>query len=168
MSDPATQHAWYRQPMVWMLIAFPLSAVIGGVATLVLAIQSDDGLVADDYYRRGKEIHRVLARDEAARRYGLTADVTLADDLTTVQTVLTGDAAFVPPARVQLSFLNATRAGLDRVVIVERAPQGRYASPLPALAPGHWYVQLEADDWRLLGELRLPPQRHVVIGSSAR
>jgi len=168
MSDSADKHAWYRQPIVWMLIAFPLAAVIGGITTLVLAIQSDDGLVADDYYRRGKEIHRVLARDEAARQHGLTANVKLADDLATIQAVLTGNAAFKQPAQVQLSLLNATRAGLDRVVVVQRAPQGRYFSPLPALPPGHWYVQLEADDWRLLGELRLPQDRQITIVPPAR
>jgi len=163
LKDPVTPHAWYRQPIVWMLIAFPSIAVIGGITTLVLAIRSDDGLVADDYYRRGKEINLVLARDDAARRYGLTAEVTFAPDLSTIQTALTGSATFIAPASVQVSFLNATRAGLDRVVTVNRAPQGRYASPLPPLAPGHWYVQLEADDWRLLGDLHLPGERQLRV-----
>ena len=54
--------AWYREPLVWLLISFPLTAVIAGFFTLYLAIISSDGLVVDDYYHRGKEINKSLAR----------------------------------------------------------------------------------------------------------
>ena len=69
--------AWYREPLVWLLISFPLTAVIAGFFTLYLAIISKDGLVVDDYYQRGKEINMSLARDRAAARHGLHASVTL-------------------------------------------------------------------------------------------
>ena len=70
---------WYREPWVWLLILFPSMAVIGGMITIYLAVTTSDGLVVDDYYKRGKAINRVLARDKAAARYGLTA--TLAFDM---------------------------------------------------------------------------------------
>ena len=69
---------WYREPFVWLLIAFPATAVIVGFTLLGLAIYSDDGMVEDDYYRKGKEINRVLARDQAAAKHGLES--TLAFD----------------------------------------------------------------------------------------
>jgi len=43
---------WKREPLVWMLIAIPLSAVIMGVVMITLAIQSFSGLVVDDYYKK--------------------------------------------------------------------------------------------------------------------
>ncbi len=70
---------WYREPFVWLLIAFPLTAVVAGFITLGLAISSDDGVVEDDYYLRGKEINRVLARDQAAATRGLQGRVELDD-----------------------------------------------------------------------------------------
>jgi hypothetical protein len=156
-------HRWYHEPFVWMLIAIPLAAVIGGFVTLGLAVSSDDGLVQDDYYRHGKEINRVLARDQAAATRGLHGRVEL-DDAT--QRLLIRLVAREPasiPADVEIRFLHATRAGIDRIIILPRQADGAYAAPLPALAPGHWNVQLAAQDWRLVGSLRLPGERGIDI-----
>jgi len=68
---------WYRVPAVWLLIALPLTAVAAGFFLLGAAIQSDDGLVVDDYYRRGKEINLDLARDRAAAVHDVKAAVQL-------------------------------------------------------------------------------------------
>src|SRR4030066_420476 len=68
---------WYREPLVWLIICFPLTAVIAGFFTLYLAIISKDGLVVDDYYQKGKEINMSLARDRAATQHGLRAGVHL-------------------------------------------------------------------------------------------
>ena len=70
---------WKREPLVWMLIAIPLAAVIMGVVMLTLAIQSYSGLVVDDYYKKGKQINRVLARDRFAYELGLAAGFELRD-----------------------------------------------------------------------------------------
>src|SRR5215831_12664111 len=66
---------WYRQPWPWFLIALPAIAVVGSVAAAVLAVRSDDGIVAADYYKRGLEINAQLSRLERAAELGLTADV---------------------------------------------------------------------------------------------
>ena len=68
---------WYREPLVWMVLAIPATAVLGGVVMLVLANATWDGLVADDYYRRGMQINRSLARDAEAARLGLRAPAPL-------------------------------------------------------------------------------------------
>ena len=64
---------WYRFPLVWMLVAIPFSAVIMGVVMIWLAVDTDDGLVADDYYKLGMEINRVIKRDQKASELGLSA-----------------------------------------------------------------------------------------------
>ncbi len=154
---------WYRVPFVWLLIALPLTAVVAGFTTLWLAIQSDDGVVEDDYYRQGKEINRVLARDQAAAKLGLES--TLEIDAAHQQLALRLRArpeAILPPA-VEIRFLHATRAGLDRSLIVSRNGDGSYRAPLPQLAPGHWNVQLAANDWRLTGSLRVPGAATLVL-----
>ena len=66
---------WYKESYVWLLIFFPLLAVIGGIVTTILAVQSDDGLVVDDYYKQGLEINRTLERDQVAVDYNLDADI---------------------------------------------------------------------------------------------
>lgn len=148
--------AWYREPLVWLIISFPLSAVIAGFFTLYLAIISKDGLVVDDYYQKGKEINLSLARDRAAAQHGLRAGVHL--DAAKQQVVVQLSAAKDQylPDRLDLRWLHATRAGFDRTQMLIRSPDGHYRSAFPELAPGHWYVQVEAQDWRLQGSLRVP------------
>ena len=147
---------WYQEPFVWLLIAFPLAAVIGGFVTLALAIQSDDGLVADDYYHRGKEINRVLARDQAAARHGLAGTVALDAAGQELRVTLSARDPKDVPAQVELEFLHATRAGMDRTVLLARGADGIYRAGLPALGPGHWHVQVSTPQWRLVGSMQLP------------
>ena len=150
---------WYGEPFVWLLIALPLTAVIASFITLGLAISSDDGMVEDDYYRRGKEINLVLARDQAAAARGLQGRVELDDAKHQLQLRLTARAPGTIPDNVELKFLHATRSGIDRTLILPRQSDGLYQAPLPELAQGHWNVQLAAQDWRLVGSLYVPGAR---------
>ena len=146
---------WRREPFVWMLIVIPLAAVIAGFYTLYLAIESDDGLVADDYYQRGKEINRVLIRDQAAVNKGMQARIELHHNNANIVVRLTANSSYQLPPQIQLQLLHSTRAGLDRTLNVVRMPNGQYETSLPKLSLGHWYLQLEADDWRLTGSLQI-------------
>jgi uncharacterized protein len=150
--------AWYREPLVWLIIAFPLIAVIAGFFTLYLAIISKDGLVVDDYYQKGKEINMSLARDRAAAHHGLRAGVALNAARQEVIVLLSAAKDQHLPDRINLRWLHATRAGFDHTQMLIRSPDGRYRSVIPELAPGHWYVQIEAQDWRLQGSLHVPAE----------
>lgn len=156
MPATAPKTIWYREPLVWMLILIPFTAVVMGVLILVLAIRSNDGLVVDDYYRQGKEINRVLARDRAAAAHALHG--VLAFDHAAGRATLRLSAAlpYTVPTRIKLKLLHATRAGFDRELTLEHTADQRYTAALPALVPGHWYLQLEADDWRLTGSFSMP------------
>ena len=99
----------------------------------------------------------LLARDQAAARYGLRGELRLdgAGQRVTLD-VAAGRATL--PAQLRLRWLHATRAGFDRDQELQRGADGRYQAAFPELVPGHWYVQLEADDWRLQGSLRVPDE----------
>jgi hypothetical protein len=63
MNKPAP---WWKHGFVWMVIAGPAIVVVAGIATLVIAVRSQDPIVEADYYRRGIEINKTLAaRDKA-------------------------------------------------------------------------------------------------------
>ena len=53
MTSQPDKKPWHRQPWVWLLIALPMTAVIGGMVTIYIAVTTSDGLVVDDYYKRG-------------------------------------------------------------------------------------------------------------------
>lgn len=164
MSEP---RPWYREPFMWMVVGLPLTAVIAGLTTYYIAYKTRDGLVVDDYYQQGKEINKSLARDDAAARLGLSGGLHL--DAASQKVVLQL-AAHHPeqlPASVKLSWLYATKSGLDQTQILHREADGRYRAGFPELAPGHWYVQLEAQDWRLEGSLHVPSDTSATFKSAS-
>ena len=71
---------WYREPWPWLLMAGPAIVVVAALVTAYLAVSSDDGVVADDYYKRGLVINRVLEREQRAAALGLGAVVAIGDD----------------------------------------------------------------------------------------
>lgn len=150
---------WYREPLVWLLIAIPASAVVAGFVTLALAIATRDGLVVDDYYWRGKEINRLLARDREASVRGMEAQARFDEERGLLVVRLQAAKAMELPAELRFSLLHATRAGLDRQVVVALAPDGNYYAPLAPVPAGRWHVQLETERWRLIGRLATPEQR---------
>ncbi|MGD8999496.1 MAG: FixH family protein [Granulosicoccaceae bacterium] len=156
---------WYRVPFVWMLIAIPMSAVVGGIITIILAVKTDDGLVKDDYYTYGKQINRVLARDHAATAIGLHSAIRFDIEANTATVNLTSRHNAALPEHVNMELLHATRAGYDRILTLQRTPAGNYFGLLPELAEGHWLVQLSTDEWRLSGDLYLPGDTEVIIDS---
>jgi len=156
------QKPWYVQPWVWLLIALPATAVIGGMISLYLAITTSDGLVVDDYYTRGKAINRDLARDQAAQTHRLEARLEI--DMAGNRVALTLQAqGYMPPRELRLSFLHPTQPGHDQRVALERIGEGQYAGGIGELGRGKWYVQLEADDWRLSGRMQMPLAAPVVL-----
>ena len=159
---------WYRNPLVWMMIAFPAWSVIAGISTVVVAFQVFDGVVVDDYYARGKAINVVIERDVAALRRGLAAVVHLAPARSAAGTEVTAAVTALDvgslPAVLKLALLHSTRGGVDAHVDLVRTAPGAYRADLPALAPGKYYLQVEAEDWRIVGALRQPAETTTSLG----
>jgi hypothetical protein len=151
---PATK-PWYREPWPWALIAGPAAVAMAGGVTIWLAVSSNDGLVADDYYRRGLAINQVLVRDREAARLGFRARLHVTDS-GALEVALTGTAER-PPA-LTLKLVHPTRAGEDRLLRLIRVAPGLYrvqSGPLPS-GRRNAVLEDEAGTWRLTGEWAAP------------
>ena len=162
MNTSQLKRPWYREPWVWLMIAFPLSAVVAGMITIYLAVTTSDGLVVDDYYKRGKTINLDLARDTAAAGYQLKASIDLDLRDNSIQMQLEGAMA-VMPKLLTLSLLHPTRPGHDQVIVLQHAGDGFYSGGIDEVGRGNWYLQLEADDWRLSGNMQVPQTETTVL-----
>lgn len=147
MTQPVAK-PWYREPWPWLLMAAPAAAVLAGAVTLWLALSTSDGLVAEDYYKRGLAINQDLRREAAARARGIEASVALQDAHLRVR--LTGPA----PQALRARLVHATRSGHDLQLLLERAADGGYEALLPPLPAGRWQVVLEdpGREWRIVKE----------------
>ncbi|MBI4006024.1 MAG: FixH family protein [Gammaproteobacteria bacterium] len=144
---------WYRIPYVWMVIFFPALAVVGGIITAWLAINSDDGLVMDDYYKRGLEINKTLARDQATDDYALKASIEMRRDQGLLILTLNANDQFNYPEEIAITFLHPTQGGHDKHLILTKTYGSEYQAKLPELSKGRWYIQIEDNDWRILHSL---------------
>lgn len=153
---------WYREPWVWLLISLPMTAVIASMVTIYLAVSTSDGLVVDDYYKRGKAINVDLARDAAAARHELRADIDLDMRNNRVQLLLQGNVERLPET-LTLSLLHPTQAGYDQVLPLQHAGDGVYSGAIDEVGRGNWYLQLETVEWRLSGSMQMPHTGKVVL-----
>lgn len=144
---------WYKEYYVWLIIFFPLLAVLAGIATTIMAINSYDGLVVDDYYKQGLEINRTLERDQSAIDYGLNAFIELKPEKQEVILQLEANTSFNYPQSFTTTFLHSTRAGLDKEVKMTLVQDNRYQGQLTALERGKWYIHIQRDNWRLIKTL---------------
>ena len=152
----ALKRPWYQEPLVWLVIFFPASAVFGGMATIYLAISSDDGLVVDDYYKEGLEINRTLARDTAAKTHGLSAVLDINLEAHLIHVYLNAPATYQLPEAINVSFHHHTRSGFDQEMILKHAGDNIYQGTLPELIFGDFSILLAAEDWRLLKSVNVP------------
>ena len=140
---------WYRHRWPWLLMLGPAIVVVAGAVTTWLAVASDDGLVSDDYYKRGLAINRTIERTARAEALGLHAVVDVSRN-GVAQVALSGDAAAVAQAAsLQLTLSHPTRAGHDVHATLARVGPGRYAGAIAAPPAGRWRVIVESDRWRL-------------------
>lgn len=160
--------SWYREPWPWLLMAGPGTVVLAGIVTTWLAVTSDDGLVAGDYYKRGIAINKTLAREERARLLGLNGQLELDSNAARLRL----EARHTPgelPRRLRLTLFHATRSGLDRYLILEGGNGGwRTNGTALDLGEGRWLAVLEDEPgtWRLTARFSSPGDRKVVFGES--
>jgi len=139
---------WYREPWPWILMAGPAAVLVAGAVTTWIAFASADGLVADDYYKRGLAINQDLKRERLAAERGIAARVSVSAGRLRVD--LTGAA----PEALFAQLAHATRAGYDQRLRLAQAAPGRYETELPPLPPGRWRLVLQdpRGEWRILKE----------------
>jgi hypothetical protein len=142
---------WYREPWPWLLMAGPAVVVVAGFYTLALAIHSDDGLVAEDYYTQGLTINRQLARSDYAKAKNISARAEFSG--ARVHVIVSSDIPL--PSALKLRIIHPTRAGEDREIILVAGQEGEYTGSLPVLS--HEARQLVLEDsvstWRIEGNL---------------
>lgn len=139
---------WYREPWPWLLMSGPGAVLVAGAVTMWIAFASADGLVADDYYKQGLAVNRVLAKEEEARRLGVSAEVRLGAG--TIEVRLAGQH----PEALFVHLAHATRSGHDVRLHLVPTAGGTYRAELPPLAAGRWRIVIEdaRGSWRVSRE----------------
>jgi uncharacterized protein len=152
--SPRAARPWHREPWPWLLAAGPLIVIVASMSTAWIAVKSNDGVVAEDYYTRGLAINRDQKQIAANRREALGATVRVADN-GEVRARVQGAThpASELPKTIRLKLAHPVQSGDELVVLLTRDSSGDsvgdYRGMLPQQTPGRWIVTLESDAWRL-------------------
>lgn len=155
---------WYKQFWPWFLISLPLSVVIASMVTINIAIQSNDGLVSDDYYKEGLAIRKNANSTARARALGISGQVDYDTDTGAVSLLLAGDFSRNTSLLV-LEIIHPTRPNRDQAVNMTKVDGDRYAGRIEPLEPANWKLRLvpESREWRIEGRMLAPGDSGVVL-----
>lgn len=167
MSDNKESKPWYRHPFVWLVIFFPLSAVVGGIHLLFIANEDPNDVVKDNYYKEGLAINQRLAEDELAREMNLQALVNTANG--SLKVTLTGpEQPFL-----QFSLYHVKDSDQDisgaLALVKKGGQQSEYVYQFNKEPVGRWYIEIKGDNgneqsqWRLKGRLDMPLSGDVTL-----
>ena len=125
-------------------MAGPFVVVEASVASAWIALASDDGLVADDYYKQGLLINRRLAAAVPARAQHPAATISFGADGEVRVHIDQGTA----PARLRLSVKRPGEHDF-REVGLSMSAEGDWVGRDVTPSPGRLIVKLESDRWEL-------------------
>ena len=151
---------WYRQFWPWFIIALPASAVVAGLTTVWIAMQTTDSLVVKSEDGVRKAADRRISAERLASEMNLTALVEIDPDTGVVSAVIrSGDLADVP-ATLDLEFSHPAFAARDKLITLNKAMPDASGNPVwvglfSKIPDERFYVVLKAGDaWRLSAEWR--------------
>lgn len=158
---------WYRQFWPWFIIAFPSTAVIAGIATAIIASKDGVNLVAEDYYKQGKEINQDLSKFDRAAALDIRFALSVTDNQLTLKP-LSGD---IPAGQaLYLSLFHPTLAGRDSEHLITADASGTYRFHFDQPQVGKWHIRIDAFDheWRLQETVQLPTLTPVELDPKGR
>ena len=135
--------------LMWMLLG---AAVLGGFATLAIALRSADRQLPATYHWEGEHLDRDFALARVAAAHGI--EVTFATQAGGQCSATLRHAPGDPQALTML-FANGSDPGLDRVLRLARVAAGEYRGACAPLPEGRWRVALgdDAGQWSIRAQL---------------
>jgi hypothetical protein len=159
---------WYRQAGFWWLMTPPFAAVVGGIITLMLAINHPDQLLPGD--PAGSTIPQALIQEAQAHSRNITATLEQQDGRLLVR--LAGRHG--QPGTLLLQLQPWGHQGHLQHLVLHASAEDLYQTQLPAgfLSQGNWYGELSPENgkWLLTGPVHLggTTQAMVMGGTQAR
>ncbi|GHA70645.1 hypothetical protein GCM10009007_09310 [Formosimonas limnophila] len=160
--DPSFK-PWYRSRWAWFVFALPIIVVVASFLTLSIAIVSDDGVVATDYYKKGLSVNQDLTRDQYARDIGLIGQLTVKGTQLELR-LSANDATGIAGQPLNLSAQNyASKTEDQTIVLLPRGDGLWYGQLAEPLGIGRWQLYIESTQWRLQSETGGEPKAPLVF-----
>ncbi|WP_394173305.1 FixH family protein [Thalassotalea litorea] len=145
---------WYKEPWAYFVFFLPLSAVIAGTTTFIIANTNADTVVVDDYYKKGKSINLEISKIKEAQKLGVSFDMMVSRQEIILKP--TGIEKSFPVLNV--SFYHSTLADRDFSLKLTADGNGWYRQTFENNIEGKWRIQVLPFDqrWKVQTTVALP------------
>lgn len=147
------KEAWYKNPWVWLVIFFPVLAVVAGIATVIITSQNQPDMVVDDYYKKGKGINQELTLYNKAKEQGIELSLKVNGDLIEVKSNKSQPA-------LKIQMIHSTLSKLDFAMVLTPNALGSLSGTAEFELTGKWQAVIMPMDesWKVKHTVALPSQ----------
>lgn len=148
--------SWFKQFWPWFLIILPMTAVVAGISTLVIATDNKPDMVDDNYYKTGKAVNADFSLLNHAKELGLSAEIIQQEDGLLIKLM-----GLETNTSIGLTLIHSTQAKRDRFIMLTADAEGNYHYEADETLDGKWSIRLEPFDkkWRLETKVQFPIQK---------
>jgi len=148
------KESWYKNPWVWLVIFFPVLAVVAGIATVIITSQNQPEMVVDDYYKKGKGINQELTLYNKAEEIGIKLELKVNKDLIEVKSNQQLPA-------IKLQMIHSTLGDLDFSMVLTPNAKGTLSATAEELITGKWQAILMPMDesWKVKNVVAFPTEQ---------
>ena len=145
--------AWYRNPWVWLIIAFPVASILGGIATIIITSQNQPDMVIDDYYKEGKAINRELSLYQKAKELNIKMEIKIQSG----RIELKSNTEF-PALKVKMA--HSTLEDKDFEFIATPNAVGTLSTVVDESTDGKWiiFVMPMDESWKIKANIIMPTE----------
>lgn len=153
--------SWYKEPWAWLVFFLPFSAVVAGIATLIIANTDPDPLVVGDYYKKGKAINLEITKIKQAQKLGMAFSLKLADGELVIKP--TGIDKEFPLLNV--NFYHPTLESKDFYLAMTPDASGNFRKIIEHDVSGKWRVTIAPfeNHWKIQNTITLPQSEFIQI-----
>lgn len=167
-NSPSSMHnelPWWKERMVWLIIALPVSAVLAGIATVFIASHDPDDVVKTEYVKEGMAVSATRTALDKAAHMGLAAKVSYHEGLVSLHI----SGLDTRPETLKLALIHPTQAKLDQQFSLTVTGQGIYQAHINLTGQGKRHLTLTPPDssWQLEGEWHAPFREETSLRAGA-
>ncbi len=152
---------WYKEPWAWLVFFLPLSAVIAGITTLIIANTDPDTLVVGDYYKKGKAINLEISKIKNAQKLGMAFALKFHDGELVIKP--TGIDKKFPLLNV--NFYHPTLEEKDFYFAMTADASGNFRQIVEQDVSGKWRLTITPfeEHWKIQNNISLPQNDFIDI-----
>jgi hypothetical protein len=146
--------SWYREPWAWLVFILPMTAVVAGITTYIIANTDPDTLVVGDYYKTGKAINLQVAKVKQAQKLGMRFALKLESNELILKP--TGIEKTFP--LINIRFYHPTQEEKDFALSLTPDGNGYFRHTFDTNITGKWKITLTPyeNHWKIQETIGLP------------